>query len=367
MNLAELLRKHWPEYVAHAGGAGKIPTPHWRAVEAVLACRTPRLGGHVHACTDCGREHYLYHSCNHRACPRCGQRERQLWAARQQSRRLPVPYFMLTFTVPAQMHGFFRRYERVAYRTLFAAASAAIKELAADPKYLGGGAGFIAVLHTWTRQMAFHPHVHVLIPAAGLSEDGCHVRLPDNPEYLFPHARLAERYRKRFLLHLSDRHPGLLEALDPAVHTMPWNVNVRRAGRGKSALRYLAAYVNRSAFSEERLLGYDGQGNIRMAWRDSSDGKRKLMSLRPVEFIRRWLQHVLPKGFTRLRHYGFLSAAAAQSFVRLRFLLGGRPLAVELPEERPPCCPHCEGTLEHLRKIQPVRGPPQSIGLLRAR
>ena len=125
--------------------------------------------------------------------------------------------------------------------------------------------------------------------------------------------------------------------------------------------------MNKSAFSEERLLGYDEQGQIRMSWRDSSDGKRKLMTLRPVEFIRRWLQHVLPKGFTRVRHYGFLSAAARQSFVRLRFLLGGRPLAVELPEERPPCCPHCEGALEHLRRIQPVRGPPQSIGLLYAK
>jgi len=274
---------------------------------------------------------------------------------------------MLTFTVPAQMHRFFRRYDRVAYQTLFAAASEAIKELAADPKYLGGSAGFIAVLHTWTRQMAFHPHVHVLIPAAALSEDGCHLRLPENPEYLFPYARLADRYRKRFLARLSDRHPALLATLDPVIHTMNWNVNVQHVGRGKTALRYLAAYVRKSAFSEERLLGYDAQGNIRMSWRDSKDGKRKYMTLSPVELIRRWLQHVLPKGFTRVRHYGFLSAAARQNFVRLRFLLGGHPLAVKLPQERPPCCPHCEGTLEHLRKIQPVRGPPKSIGLLYAK
>ena len=127
-----------------------MPAVHRRAVEAVLSCRTPRLGGHVYICTDCNREHFAYHSCNHRACPRCGAREQQLWSARQQARRLPVPYFMLTFTVPESLRWFFLRYDRVAYNALFAAVSGAIKELFADPKHFGGQPGFTAVLHTWT-------------------------------------------------------------------------------------------------------------------------------------------------------------------------------------------------------------------------
>lgn len=330
----------------------------------MLSCRTPRLGGHVHRCTDCGSDHYAYHSCNHRACPRCGGREQQEWAARQQARLLPVPYFMLTFTVPQQMHAFFRCYERIAYTTLFAAASGAVKDLCANPKHLGGEAGFIAVLHTWTRQMQFHPHLHLIVPAVALSPDGCEVIHSKNSEYLLPHAALAERFRNRFLAHLSDKHPGLAADLDTPLWQMRWNVNLQAVGRGKSALRYLAAYVGKSAFSERRLVGYDSQGRIRLWWTDSGSGKRQLMALEPCEFIRRWLQHVLPKGFTRVRHYGFLSAAAHKAYRRLRFLLGCARAKVEQPEEVPMCCPHCDGPMEQLRRILPARGPPLSTALL---
>lgn len=365
MTLADLLRRHWPEYVRHIGGAGKVPAPHWRAVEAVLSCGTPRLGGHVHACTDCKTERFVYHSCNHRACPRCGGRDQQLWAARQQARRLPVPYFMVTFTVPEQLRPFFRRYDRIAYKLLFAAAPGAIKDLFADPKHFGGQAGFTAVLHTWTRQMQFHPHLHLLVPAAALAEDGCGALRAKHPDFLLPHAPLARRYRERFLSGLREKHPALYADLAPRIRGVDWNVNLQAAGRGKKAIRYLAAYVNKSAFSESRLDGYDGQGRIRLRWRDSKDGKSKTIALEPREFIRRWLQHVLPKGLTRLRHYGYLSAAAVKAYRRLRFMLGGAQFAVELPETEPMRCPCCDGFMERLRKIQPARGPPLSSALLR--
>ena len=367
MTLSDLLRRHWPEYVARAGGAEKIPAPHWRAVEAVLSCRTPRLGGHVHRCADCGGEHYAYHSCNHRACPRCGAHEQALWAARQQARLLPVPYFMVTFTVPEPMRAFFRRYERIAYTTLFAAASGAVKDLFANPKHFGGDPGFVAVLHTWTRQMAYHPHLHLVVPAVALGNEGCEVIRAKNPDYLLPHHPLAMRYRERFLAHLRDKHPALAAALDPQVTETKWNVNVQSVGRGKTALRYLAAYVAKSAFSERRLAGYDAQGRIRLWWTPSGSGKRKLMTLEPCEFIRRWLQHVLPKGFTRVRHYGLLSAAAHRAYRRLRFLLGCARVHVILPEETPLCCPHCEGPMQRMHKILPARGPPLSTALLHKR
>jgi len=175
VRFTHILRRHWHEYIARNGGATKIPAVHWRAVEAVLSCRTPRLGGHVYTCKECKGEHFAYHSCNHRACPQCGSSGQQLWSARQQARRLPVPYFMVTFTVPEPLRWFFLRYDCVAYGLLFTAASEAIKELFADPKHFGGQAGFTAVLHTWTRQMEFHPHLHVLVPAVAIGESGTEV------------------------------------------------------------------------------------------------------------------------------------------------------------------------------------------------
>ena len=358
MTLADLLDKHWSDYVASQGGRGKIPTAHWRAVEAVLGCRTPRLGGHLYTCPECKSEHFAYHSCNHRACPRCGGLQQQLWALRQQARRLPVPYFMLTFTVPEALRWFFLRYDKVAYNTLFAAVAAAIKELFADPKHFGGQAGFTAVLHTWTRQIEFHPHLHVLVPAVALSFEGTEAIRAKNEEFLLPHKPLALRYREQFMALLRDKHPELYGQIDPEVWCIDWNINIRAVGRAKRAVRYLAAYVNKSAFSQERLIGYDDQGRVRLWWQDSKDGKRKMMTLEPTELIRRWLLHVLPKGLTRVRHYGFLSGAAAKSYRRLRFLLGGKHLPVELPKTEAISCPCCGAPMRQTRKIKPARGPP---------
>jgi hypothetical protein len=274
---------------------------------------------------------------------------------------------MLTFTVPEPLRRFFLRHDRVAYKLLFAAAAGAVKDLFAEAKHFGGQAGFTAVLHTWTRQMRFHPHLHLLVPAAALGAEGCEAIRAKYPDFLLPHAPLARCYRERFLSSLQDKHPGLSEEIDPQVRHTDWNVNLQAVGRGKSALRYLAAYVNKSAFSENRLDGYDEQGRIRLWWTDSKDGKRKLMTLEPHEFIRRWLLHVLPKGLTRVRHYGFLSAAARKAYRRLRFLLGAGRLRLELPEEAPLCCRHCHGAMKRQRKILPARGPPLSSALLYAR
>lgn len=360
MTLADILRRHWPDYVARSGGPAAIPPAHWRAVESVLSCRTSRLGGHLHRCRNCGGKHHLYHSCNHRACPRCGGREQQLWAGRQQGRLLPVPYFMVTFTVPEELRGFFLRHDRVAYTTLFAAASGAVKDLFANPKHFGGEAGFVGVLHTWTRRMTYHPHLHLLVPAVALAPEGCEVLRPANPEYLLPHPPLAKRYRNLFLSLLGGGHPELARELDGEVRRIRWNVNLQRVGSGRTAMRYLAAYVARSAFTEKRLDGFDGQGRVRLWWTDSEDGRRKLMRLPPHEFIRRWLLHVLPSRFTRVRHYGFLSGAARKAFRRLRFLLGCGRVRAEVPAEAPMRCPRCNGEMVRQGKIRPARGPPLS-------
>jgi hypothetical protein len=167
VDFAEVLREHWPRYVE--GAAGPIPSRAWSAVEAVLSCRTERRGGHVHHGPACRRHHYTYHSCNHRACPRCGAAEQAQWTRRQEARLLPASYYLLTLTAPAEIRSVFLHYPVEMVPVFFAAIASALKALCARRKFLGGNIGFIAILHTWTRRMLFHPHIHVLVPAVGLA------------------------------------------------------------------------------------------------------------------------------------------------------------------------------------------------------
>jgi Transposase zinc-binding domain/Putative transposase len=164
VKFADLLREHWPRYVAQA--EGPIPSAHWRAAEAVLSCRTPRRGGQRHHCPDCSRSHNIFHSCNHRSCPQCGATDQQRWSAVQEARLLPVPYYLLTVTVPAQLRPACLRHPRELYDLLLKASAQGLRELCRNPRHLGGEPGFIAVLQTWTRRMLHHPHVHILIPGS---------------------------------------------------------------------------------------------------------------------------------------------------------------------------------------------------------
>ena len=361
--LVNILRDHWPEHVAKVGSS-RIPSAHWRAVEAVLACRTPRLGGHRYACSDCDQKHYIYHSCNHRACPQCGGHDQQVWAAKQIGRLLPVPYYMLTPTVPQQLRRLFLRAPAAAYDTLFRAASAALQKILGKPKHMGGQPGYMVMLHTWTREMLHHPHLHMIVPAVGLDPSGCALVHPRSEDYIVPYALFAKEVRDAFAQILLRDHRELYNQVDPEIWKMKWNVNCRHVGRGKTALRYVAAYVAKSAFNETRLGGYDGQGRIKLWCTRSKDKRRHCISLKPTEFIRRWLLHVLPRRFVRLRYYGFLSAAAKKAFARVRFLLGAKVVAVEMPYLPPMCCSKCEGELVRIQKIHPARGPPLSLGLI---
>jgi hypothetical protein len=365
VDFAEVLREHWPRYVEQA--RGPIPSRAWAAVEAVLSCRTARRGGHLHHCAACRRDHYVYHSCNHRACPRCAAREQAEWTCRQQARLLPVPYYLLSVTVPAELRGAFLRYPQELYPVFFAAVAASVKELCARKKHLGGDAGFIGMLHTWTRRMFFHPHIHILIPAVALSEGGCQLRHPRNEEFLIPERALAHAVREGIKRTLEAEHPAILSQIQAAAWSQAWVAQCKAAGRGRTALRYLAAYVRKSAFNESRIEGYDKAGRIVMRYRESSDNKIKREALSGVELIRRWLLHVLPKGLVRLRHYGWLSPAAHKAFLRVRFLLGLGPHRIPAPlTSEPPRCPFCNALLAQIARITPQRGPPLCRTILKA-
>lgn len=367
MKLAGILEEHWAAYVESVGGIYKVPLDQRRAVEAVLSCRTLRKGGHAHRCTDCGKRHFTYHSCNHRACPQCGGYDQRVWANKQETRLLPVPYYMVTPTVPEELRALFLRAPAVAYGLLFEAASGALRDLCRNPRHLGADPGFLAVLHTWTREMLHHPHLHLIVPAVGLRPGGCSLSHPRHEDFLVPWRPLVKRIRNRFGETLAARHPDLHREVDPKVWKMQWRINCKHVGRGKTALRYASAYVAKSAFTEQRLAGYDKQGRILLRCKNSDTGIWKTIALRPVEFIRRWLIHVLPKGFVRVRHYGWLSPAAHKALRRVRHLLGlGVQRVAEKPILPPLLCPHCDGHLECIGRIPPQRGPPLHREILTA-
>jgi hypothetical protein len=356
VRFADILREHWPRFVQQ----GFIPADHWRAVEAVLSCRTPRRGGHVHYCPECDSKRYIFHSCNHRNCPQCGACDRRQWSANQEARLLPVPYFLLTFTVPEPLRAFFLRSAGELYRLFLKQSARAFHDLCANRKHLGGDPGFIAVLQTWTRRMFHHPHIHLLVPGVGLAGKGCALVHPRNEEFLVPVMALAKRIRTLCKQQLITSHRELYEQIPATVWSQNWVVHSQPAGQGRSALRYLAGYISKSAFSEDRLMGYDRQGRILLRWKESESNSWRTELVDPLELIRRWLLHILPKGFVAVRHYGWLSPAAHRAFERVRFLLGQRTVRKPVFPARTPDCPCCKRPMITLGRIAPARGPPLS-------
>lgn len=359
LRLAEILADHWDSYAQK--NSTRLTSAHYRAVRAVLSCRTPAMGGRVYTC-GCGKIHYSYHSCNHRSCPQCGSADQQAWSLKQEARLLPgITYYMITFTVPAELRSVFLAFPKEAYGALMRESAGALKDVIAT-KYKGAETGFTSVLHTWGRQVQHHPHVHMIVPAVAYDPVTSEPVLPKKPaDFLVHYKPLAARFRTRLRLALEEIEeltlsPEARRALSPSKQL---NVKVKPVGKGKTAVRYLARYAMKSAFSEKRLLGYDAQGNIRLKWTCSNTGKVGVLTLHPHEFIRRWLIHVLPKGFARIRHFGFMSAAAKKKRLRLRALLGelGEP-APEIPDLPPVCCADCGGELKLIRILKAPRPPP---------
>lgn len=337
VTLAEVLRRHWPAYEA-AHGAQILPS-HRAAVRAVLSCRTPQLGGQLYLCKPCGEAKYVFHSCHHRACPQCGEPETVEWRNDQRARLLPVTYYLVTFTIPRELQALFRSHQKLAYSLLFREAAATLMDLGANPKWLGAELGFLGVLHTWTRQLAYHPHIHFLVPCGGLSPD--HQRwVEPAPEFFLPGPVAGARFRTR-LLRALRAEPTLAPLVPPGLRRKNWVVNVQPAGQGEKALDYLAAYVHRTALGSQRILADDERG-ILFKYRDPDTRSWQRLRLPPDEFLRRWLQHVLPRGFMRVRHYGWLSPAAKGRWKQILHLLLWEP-----PEPTPqvaapvPKCPHC--------------------------
>jgi hypothetical protein len=352
VRLAEILSAHWPAYAARFGRL--LPDEPRAAVRALARCRTPALGGQRYACA-CGREHFAYHSCNHRACPRCGRDDARAWLEQQKARLLPVPYFLVTLTVPAELREPIRAAQKLWYGALLKEGAGALQDLAAQPKHLGAELGITAVLQTWTRDLRYHPHVHLLVPGGGLTANGLRwVRVKD-AQYLFPQVKLAARFQGRLRAWLQQDQPALLQTVPAKVWGKPWVADVQAVGRGEAALKYLAAYLCRPPLHESQLVAADAR-TVTFRYREAG-GASKTCTVSACEFLRRFLQHVLPRGFQRVRHYGWLGGAAQEKRARIAALLDWRAPAVAKPAPLPPpTCPQCGQPM--VRIAQLPRGPP---------
>jgi hypothetical protein len=334
-----------------------------RAIWAITHCRTAALGGRAFGCEKCSRIHFAFHSCNHKACPQCGRAATARWVQRELGKLVQAPYFLVTFTLPSELREcFFGPHAKEAYDLFFTAVSGALEEKLATAKgWRAQVNGFTAVLHTWNQRLEFHPHIHCLVPGAGLNARGRVVRVK-SPEFLvyLPHLQSAFRQHLRKLL---SEHQW---QVDPAVWGKDWGVHIQSAGNGASALKYLGAYVARTAISDARMVEVSASA-VTFRWKDRSDDSRtKTMPLTGIEFVRRYLRHVLPEGLRSIRYYGFCHPAAKANRMRIRLHTGlpvdfGAALPVCQPTNQTPPCPCCGGTTRLLLTIQAPhkkRGPP---------
>jgi hypothetical protein len=354
LELAEVLARHWPAY-RRRFGARMLPSQR-AAVGAILSCRTPARGGQLYRCR-CGHTHYAYHSCGHRACPKCGHADASAWIARQQCRLLPgVPYFLVTFTVPAELRELIRSQQRLLYGLLMRESAATLQEVAARPKHLGAQLGLLGVLHTWSRQLIYHPHVHYVVAGAGLSADGRRWQRVRSPQFFLPERVLARRFRHRLRRVLAREDPAALARVAARVWRTDWVVDVIAVGTGDGALKYLSRYVYRTALASARILADDERG-VTFRFRQSEDGRWKTVTLAPAEFLRRFLQHVLPAGFQRVRHYGWLAGAARARWQQIETLLDWRrPEPPPVKPVPPPQCPQCHQPMCWVGRL--ARAPP---------
>lgn len=325
------LRRFLPDYLRLHPVQGRA---RHRAVWALTHCRTETMGGQLHACTHCGNTHYAYHSCNHRSCPQCGKAATAVWVERELTKRVGAPYFMVTFTLPEELRGlFFTPEAKQLYDLFFAAASSALSVTLANPRWLGAHRnGFTMILHTWNQLLLFHPHLHCIVPGAGIGQNG-KVVCVKSPGFLVPQPVLRAAFRRHFrekldaLLALPENaelraRVATDPALDRRLWEKDWGVHLQPFGDGKRIIQYLGRYVCRTAITDARIVAV-GESTVTFSWKDRANGDaRRVETLPGVEFVGRYLRHVLPVGMRAIRRYGYCHPAARITRERVAFHTG---------------------------------------------
>ena len=382
LEVADIFRMNGPAW--RAAHAGHISLTQLKVMSAIETCRTAALGGHIEGCEDCGHYRIAYNSCRNRHCPKCQGAAAREWLAAREADLLPVGYFHVVFTVPAEIADIALHNKEVIYDLLFRAASETMLTIAADPRHLGVRIGITAVLHTWGSAMTHHPHIHMVVPGGGISLDG-ERWISSRAAFLLPVRVLSKLFRRLFLTRLIELHAtGRLHFFGDHIelnnrrsflrHLAPlrqkkWVVYAKPPFAGPEAvLAYLSRYTHRVAISNRRLISFDETG-VTFRYKDyRRDGpeRQRTMTLAADEFIRRFLLHVLPKGFHRIRHYGLLASAGRKTNIeRARELLAA-PVSNETEEPTPesvqrPPCPCCGGrmvVIEIFQGVAQARAPP---------
>ena len=321
LEVADVFRLHGEEFLKRWGHT--VSPQQRKVLRDIGACRTASLGGHIEQCDHCGHQVNAYNSCRNRNCPKCQSSARDRWLAERAKELLPVPYCHVVFTLPGLLAPLVLQNQKLLYSLLFRAVSQTLLEIAADPRHLGARIGFLAVLHTWSQNLLHHPHIHCVVPAGGIATDGSEwIRC--RRTFFLPVRVLSRLFRGKFLAFLRDayargkiRFSGQLATLADPPRFQAWLATLKKSdwvvyakppfGGPEHVLKYLARYTHRVAISNGRLLSLHN-GQVRFRWRDSKDHNHiKVMTLDAVEFIRRFLLHVLPPGFVKIRHFGFLA------------------------------------------------------------
>ena len=382
LEVADIFRAAGPAY--RTTHAGHLSLEQLKVMSAIETCRTAALGGHVEACQDCGHQRIAYNSCCNRHCPRCQGAAAHAWLEAQEANLLPVGYFHVVFTLPAEIAAIAFTNKALVYDLLFKAASETMLTIADDPKHLGARIGITAVLHTWGSALTHHPHVHMIVPGGGIGPEG-NRWISSRPAFLLPVRVLGALFRRLFLAKLLQLHDagrlaffgklsGLADRRAFLRHLAPvrkkrWIVYAKPPFAGPEAvLAYLSRYTHRVAISNGRLLSFD-QRDVTFRYKDyrrAGANRQQVMTLPADEFIRRFLLHVLPTGFHRIRHYGLLAGGTRKDSLALarRLLAVAPPPEDTAPEEPPdtrPPCPCCGGqmvVIEAFARWQQPRAPP---------
>lgn len=352
----EIFRTFGPEYLERY--AENMPKTHRKVIEAITGCRTEACGLALYQCESCGESHLVCRSCGNRHCPTCQHHKTRQWLEKQIKRQLPGHHFLLTFTVPETLRRFIRKNQRMAYSALFKASSEAIKKLALDQHYIGGDLpGFLGVLHTWGRTLEYHPHIHYIVPGGALSTtDG--LWHPSRIDFYLPVKALSKIFKAKFRDAMKEA--GLLEQIPSELWQIDWNVNSQTVDSSEASLKYLAPYVFKVAISNSRILKVEDR-TVFIRYRRPHSHRLRTLALEVMEFIRRFLQHVLPTGFMKVRYYGFMNPNCRVSLdhistlIEMTYGFNGVLPNTELEPWQPITCPNCGGTLRLRSLLLPSR------------
>jgi hypothetical protein len=361
----DIFRTYGYEYLRKYPG---MPRQHRKAIYAIINCRSGEYGAAFYRCEECGKRHKVDRSCGNRHCPQCQYHKSRQWLETQLEKSLPVQHTMLTFTVPAQIRSFCRANQQAAYGAMFKASAESIKALVKDPRFVGTELpGFTGVLHTWGRMLPYHPHIHYIVPAGGLSTDRRKWLAARNSFYL-PVRALSKIYRAKFKAEMERL--GLIGQIKPTVWATDWIVNCQAVGNPEASLKYLAPYIFRVAISDKRIIGVK-ERKVTFSYRKTGSRRLRKTTLDVMDFISRFLQHVLPAGFMKVRHYGFMSGGCKITIRKIRQMLivCFKDISMLLSDEvqrspekiQGPYCSGCGGRLVYLFSFipgRPCRGGP---------